>query len=271
MKEKIKSFFEKEKVEFYAALPFSSCHVTNEELLKRSGIEPKSVLIFLLPYYAGETVNLSRYAAGLDYHIIIKEITDRLISLLNGAYPNNKHKGFGDHSPIDERHAALISGLGILGDNGLLINEKYGSYVFLAEVLSELDASLLAEVKINEVKGCIHCGICKESCPTKILSAESEKCLSAITQKKGELLDDEVSLMRKINTVWGCDECQRYCPYNKKPKNTPIEFFHKSRITHLTSEVLDSLDDEAFSKRAFAWRKRKTVERNLEYLENKKI
>ncbi|MBQ9084664.1 MAG: hypothetical protein IJY24_03315 [Clostridia bacterium] len=72
--------------------------------------------------------------------------------------------------------------------------------------------------------------------------------------------------MQKINTVWGCDECQRVCPYNKSPVLTPISFFREDRIECLRSDILSSLDKDAFSERAFAWRGRKTVERNLELL-----
>lgn len=267
MKEKIKSFFEKENIEFYAVVPFSSLKVTNESIMNRSGIVPQSAIIFLLPYYSGETENISRYAASLDYHIIIKDVTERLINLLSSEHPEKKHKGYGDHSPIDERGAAAISGLGIIGDNGLLINEKYGSYVFVAEVLTELEADLLGKSEISEVKFCHHCGICKKMCPTEILSGKSNLCLSEITQRKGELSDFEIEIMRKVNTVWGCDECQRACPYNKNPIETPIKFFHEKRIGKLTREILNSMSDGEFSERAFAWRKRKTVERNLEYLE----
>jgi epoxyqueuosine reductase QueG len=267
MKEKIKSFFEKENIEFYAVVPFSSLKVTNEGIMSRSGIAPQSAIIFLLPYYSGETENLSRYAASLDYHIIIKDVTERLIKLLSKEYPEKMHRGYGDHSPIDERGAAAISGLGIIGDNGLLINEKYGSYVFVAEVLSEIEADVLGKSEISAPKFCHHCGICKKMCPTEILSGKSNLCLSEITQRKGELSDFEIELMRKVNTVWGCDECQRACPHNANPIETPIEFFHKKRISKLTGEILANMSDEEFSERAFAWRKRKTVERNLEYVE----
>ena len=114
-----------------------------------------------------------------------------------------------------------------------------------------------------------HCGACKRACPAGILRGEGEDCLSAITQKKGELSDSEISLMIKFNTAWGCDLCQISCPHNKNPEKTPLEFFYRDRIDHLTRPLLDAMSKDEFKSRAFAWRGRKTVERNLDILLDK--
>ena len=126
-------------------------------------------------------------------------------------------------------------------------------------------------VKYNAlpVLRCEGCGLCKRACPTGILSESSCDCLSAITQKKGDLSEKEIEMMLKFNTVWGCDECQSACPHNRNPRLTPIEFFKNDRITELTLDAVNSMSDEEFSKRAFAWRGRKTVIRNLEHYEKK--
>lgn len=268
MNGKIIEFFKKENIEYYGALDYSDILEVNPRLRERENIDAKSVIVFLLPYYSGETENLSRYSASLDYHIVIKEITEKLCKLIKEIYPFGNAVGFGDHSPIDERGAALLAGLGILGDNGLLINEKYGSYVFIADVITDVPPEVIEASIPLPVSRCEGCGACKRSCPTGILRSESSECLSAITQKKGELSDEEIKMMLKFDTVWGCDICQSVCPHNKKPRVTPIEFFKRNRIERLTLEALDTMDDEEFAKRAFAWRGRKTVRRNLEYYEN---
>ena len=178
-------------------------------------------------------------------------------------------KIFGDHSPIAERHAALISGLGIAGDSGLLINEKYGTYTFIGDMITDIPSELLGKTEIVSISTCNHCGACRRACPTGILRGEGDCCLSAITQRKGDLLDREVDLMKKYNTVWGCDICQTACPHNKDPKKTPLDFFYKERISRLDKELLDKMSKDEFSRRAFAWRGRKTVERNLDLLYQK--
>ena len=269
MRKEISEYFNSVGIEYFTILSYDSCIETNKRIIDREGFLPASIIIYLLPYYSGETVNLSRYAASLDYHIAIKEINSGLCELLLKHFPTSRLRGYGDHSPINERHAALIGGLGISGDNGLIINEKYGSYVFIGDVITDIDPLKLGASVPIEPKRCEGCGICKASCPTGILCGEGKDCLSAITQRKGDLTDEEKDLMRKYNILWGCDECQRYCPHNLNAVKTPIEFFYKDRIPCLTEELLDSMSDEDFEKRAFAWRKRKTIERNLDILANK--
>ncbi len=269
MKNALKEYFISKGVEYFCTLRYCDCIETGKRIIERAGIEPKSAIVYLLPYYTTETVNLSLYAASLDYHLAIKEINDGLTNLLLEKFPTASIKGYGDHSPIDERHAALIAGLGIAGDNGLIINEKYGSYVFVGDVITDIAPELLGAEKPKLIERCEHCGACRRACPTGILRGEGDTCLSAITQQKGELTEDECALMREYNTLWGCDICQTACPHNKKPQKTPIDFFYKDPITELTRERLDSMSDEEFSLRAFAWRKRATISRNIDILQEK--
>ena len=117
---------------------------------------------------------------------------------------------------------------------------------------------------------CIGCKKCISACPKNELG----ECLSAITQKKGELTEAETDAMIKYNTAWGCDICQRVCPYTEKAVKsgtvfTDIEYFRADVIPDLDTKTLDSLNDVEFNKRAFSWRGRKTVERNLDILKRK--
>ncbi len=263
-------FFEKRKIEYYSVIDFSELRVTSEQILNRCSFTPKSAIIFLLPYFSGVPKNISRYARGLDYHLLVKEVTGDLCELLCREYPGSRSHGFGDHSPIDERHAALITGLGILGDNGLIINERYGSYIFVADVLTDIEPLALGAMPPCEISRCNQCGACAAACPTGILRGSSSDCLSAITQRKGELSFAEISLMTEYNTVWGCDECQSVCPYNREPRVTPISFFHKDIIDELTPEYVQSLSREGLRNRAFGWRGRAVLTRNLEKVKNMK-
>jgi epoxyqueuosine reductase len=263
----LKDFFAREAIEYFAVLDYKNCIEISAPIIEREDFTPKSVILFLMPYYTGETENISRYAASLDYHLAIREVGERLRGHLMTKFPFAKMKIFGDHSPIAERHAALISGLGIAGDSGLLINEKYGTYVFIGDMITDISADALGETPLASISLCHHCGACKRACPTGILCGEGNDCLSAITQKKGELCEEERSLMKKYNTAWGCDLCQTSCPYNRNPIKTPLEFFYRDRINRLDRPTLDAMTKEDFKKRAFAWRGRKTVERNLAILD----
>lgn len=269
--ELLRDFFSDEGIEYYSVLAYGDVKEIYPKIRERAGIEPRSVVIFLLPYFVSEGENLSSYATSLDYHIAIRELTGRLCGYLSARFPNNKFRGFGDHSPIDERSAALSAGLGILGENGLIINEKYGSYVFIADLITDVPPESLGAVAPAEVKRCIGCGACKRACPTGILRSEGCDCLSAITQRKGELSDEEQALMVKYNTAWGCDICQRVCPYNKNKKIAPIPFFEQDRVTEITSALIDNMSEEEFENRAFAWRGRKTVLRNAKILEDAEL
>ena len=262
----LKKIFEAENIEYFAFIPYSECRVSSPGIVAKCEFVPKCAIVYLLPYYTGETVNISRYCASLDYHVAIREIGGRIINALKQRFPTASFASFGDHSPIDERHAALIAGIGILGDNGLIINEKYGSYVFIADILTDLPPDAFGEFRICDAKKCEGCGACKAACPTAILRAEGKDCLSAVTQRKGELSESEKALMRKYNTAWGCDVCQSVCPHNSRPVLTPIEFFYRDRIVALTPELISNMNREEFSARAFSWRGRATVERNLSVL-----
>ncbi len=263
----LKDFFENEKIEYYAVLDYRDCIEISESIIGRENFTPRSVILFLLPYYTSETVNLSRYAASLDYHIAIREVGERLKEYLSLKFPDAKMKIFGDHSPIAERHAALIAGLGIAGDSGLLINEKYGTYTFIGDMITDIPPHILGASSPLPIRSCSRCGACKRACPTGILRGEGNDCLSAITQKKGELSQDECRLMIKYGTVWGCDICQTACPHNRNPKKTPLEFFYRERLIELKRSDIDAMSGAEFKRRAFAWRGKSTVLRNIGILE----
>ncbi len=264
--EKLGLLFEDIGIEYFGVLSYGDCREISESIRARAGFTPRSAIVYLVPYYTGECENISRYAASLDYHIAINEINGRIGEYLSAEYKGCAFRGYGDHSPIDERHASLSLSLGILGDNGLVINEKYGSYIFIGDMITDIPPETLKASAPEKIRHCRGCGRCAAACPTGILALGCGECLSAITQKKGELSAEEQTLMRKYNTAWGCDICQSVCPHNESPKKTPLEFFYRERIEALTRERLDNMDKSAFSARAFAWRGRKTVERNIDIL-----
>ena len=254
-------------VELFAPIPLSDCRVTKKYLLERAGIEKGTVYACAVPYLSRRTVgehNISAYAAVRDYHAYFAELWRGVTQELCRLLPENRFAGFADHSPIDERDAALKAGLGVLGQNGMLITEKYSSYVFLGELITDAEV----DCKASEIKFCEGCGLCKSACPMHELG----ECLSWVTQKKGELSETERAALVRYNTAWGCDICQRVCPHTRRAVEkgtvyTNIEYFLKDVIPDLDSGVLNAMSDAEFSSRAFSWRGRQTVSRNLEILE----
>ncbi|MBR2381898.1 MAG: epoxyqueuosine reductase [Clostridia bacterium] len=266
----IKNELAKFNIELVSSLSLEECKITRPYLLERCGIESGSAIIFTVPYLtsvsAGER-NISSYSVSRDYHFFFANLFDTLIPILKEMYPNNKFAGFTDHSPIDEIHASAISGLGVIGKNHLLITEKYSSYIFIGEILT--DAILPSSA--GEIKECVNCGKCLLACP---VSMEIGRCLSALTQKKGELTDSEKEAIKSHNCAWGCDRCQECCPYTVKAKAngtiySKIAFFNEALTPTLTSELVENMSDEEFKHRAYSWRGKKTVLRNLEILEGK--
>lgn len=272
--DKIKTLFLEEHISKVAVLPFSECRVTNPRLYERHGFIPQSVLVFLIPYFSVQPDNFSCYAAAEDYHHYATGLYERLSARLAVLYPDGRFLGFADHSPIDERDAAVRAGLGVFGKNRLLLSKEYGSYQFIGEFLSTLSPETFGEVTLSPFTQCICCDACLSACPTGVLRAENAECLSAITQKKGALREEEKALMRKVGTAWGCDECQKVCPYVKEAAHlgtlkTDIPFFKENLISHLDTQSVEAMPKEDFRRRAFAWRGRETVLRNTRILEEK--
>lgn len=268
-------------IEYFALVPLDRCKILKEYLLTKNGFDKgANVITMLIPYRTEHTpVNLSVYASVRDYHGFVAELSQKLEAYASKKYPCAKIKLFSDHSPIDEVHAACISGLGFIGANGLLINEKYSSFVFLAECVTDLTPCELEMdyAPVAEVKECLHCGRCAISCPSGCIKKPGgvddfnpkTLCLSAVTQKKGELTEDEINLMLDNNTVWGCDVCQNVCPYTKSAELSHIEYFKKGVITKLTQDALDDMTHEEFMSRPFSWRGKGVIERNLKYFKER--
>ncbi len=258
---KIKQILGSKGIEYFGIMPIEECKIYNPSLFERRVHFAKNVIVFIFPYRAAhpQKHNVSLYAASRDYHGYTKELFADICPALDKCMPGYRFEGMSDHSPINETHAAASVGLGVIGDNGRLINEKYGSYVFIGEIYTDAN---LEPFGLTQPKRCISCGKCRNACPTKF----GEACLSAITQKKGELTDTESEMMRRCGTLWGCDICQEVCPLNKDKAFTDIDYFKSYLIYDLDGKILSSMSDEEFAKRAFSWRGRKTVERNIKIL-----
>lgn len=264
MWEHLKKIFAGYSIDCVSPIKLSDCRIVRPYLLEREGISDGTAILIAVPYYTrfcdDEKRNISAYAVGLDYHGFFKELFDNLLPQLRVAFPECRFAGFADHSPIDEVEAAARAGLGVIGTNHLLITEKYSSYIFLGEVIT--DAAI--PCKSGEIGSCENCGACLSACPM----GEIGTCLSALTQKKGELTEEEKATILRFGSAWGCDICQEVCPHTIAAKESgslysPLPYFQKDPTPHLTSELVRGMSDEAFASRAYAWRRRETILRNL--------
>ncbi len=255
----IKEVFEKRGITEFGLIKVEDLLVQKEHILKDID-RYRSCIIFCIPYKTRNNCpdNISKYAAVYDYHYFFKDFSQSIVEELKARFPAEDFVGFCDHSPINERDAALKSGLGIIGKNSMLINEKYGSYIFLGSVFSTLDTQAVSK----EVRRCSDCGKCVKACPTGSICGDFDKCLSYITQKKKKT-EKDIEIIKSNKYVWGCDICQDVCPYNEKCENSNIPFFEENIINHLTTQHILEMDDDEFLKRAFSWRGKNTILENL--------
>lgn len=233
----------------------------------------QSVVVVLFPYYLGdhEPANLSLYCRPADYHLIARSYLDKLAAFMTAAEPAAACHCIIDTSPLDERWLAFQSGLGFFGDNHCFIHATYGSYCFIGAILTSL--SLIPDTPRPDA-GCCHCGRCAVSCPGRCFTPDGRyeygRCKSFLTQKKGSLTLPEIAILKKTPLIFGCDECQRVCPHNQGVPPTPLPEFHQDRLLTLDAAMLSSLSNrqfqQAYGTRAFAWRGKKILLRNLDYL-----
>lgn len=227
------------------------------------------VLVAAFPYFCGdERGNLSLYTRGQDYHIVVENRLRQVCETLQKAYPKATFVTGVDSSPLPEVAVATRAGLGLLGRHGLLIVPPYGSYVFLGTILTNAPLDFLPEV-MPEL--CMECNRCQEVCPTGARCGtdfQVERCLSHVTQQKGELSPEMATALVSHPLIWGCDFCQQVCPYNQQAAYTDIEEFSKDTLITLTYEDLQGLTNrtfrEAYPQKAFTWRGIAPLRRNLE-------
>lgn len=247
-------------------ISLADCRVLRPYLLERAGIAEGSVIMLAVPYAVPcENRTVSMYAVAKDYHAYFAALFDSVLPALRADFPAHTFAGFADHSPIAEVDAACKAGLGVMGTNGLLLTPGHSSYVFLGEIVTTMPT----ENSALPVLHCPDCGACRRACPTELCKQE---CLSDLTQKKGELDVKQTALLKNHPFVWGCDICQDACPYTEAARRagtlyTRIPYFLEDLLPAPDLSAIDSMSDEDFARRAYAWRGRNTIKRNVKIKE----
>ena len=200
---------------------------------------------------------------GLDYHYILQDKLERLARGIEELTADFEYKGMGDTGALVDTAVARRAGIGFIGKNGLVISKEFGSYMFLGELITNLELEPDQPVDYD----CGDCNRCVEACPTSCLLGDStmdaRRCLSFQTQDKGMM---DLEFRKKIKTViYGCDICQICCPYNKGIDSPPVvdidpDLAQPELIPFL--ELSNGQFKEKFGLIAGSWRGKNILQRN---------
>ena len=203
---------------------------------------------------------VSRYSYGMDYHLVFKTVFEALKSNLDQQ--GIKHQAYADISPIDERFAAYLAGLGFLGKNQFLIHPKHGTYHYLGVML--VDQAV--ETMPYAYDRCGACTACIDACPTGALDDGFDKriCSSFVTQMKEPLTKEDIAPLKTM--VFGCDICQQVCPKNKATALIERTVFNADENSQLDLIALLKMSNKAITRKyrnyAFAFRGGLVLKRN---------
>jgi epoxyqueuosine reductase len=181
---------------------------------------------------------VSRYALGRDYHKLVRNRLARLADRLAAAAGRSGYRAFTDSAPVLEKALARNAGLGWIGKHTNLLDRQDGSWFFLGEVFTDLPLALDEPVTAH----CGSCTACIEICPTRAIVApyrlDARRCISYLTIEHQGPIPAE---FRKAigNRIYGCDDCQLVCPWNRYAKTSaepgfqPRNGLDAARLTEL--------------------------------------
>ena len=162
----------------------------------------------------GKRAFVSRYALGRDYHKLLRARLQRLAERIGNEVGAYGYRVFTDSAPVMEAELAAKSGLGWRGKHSLLLTREAGSYFFLGEIYTDLPLP----VDAPQAGHCGTCRACLDACPTGAIVApyrvDARRCISYLTiELKGSIPEELRPLIG--NRVYGCDDCQLACPWNR--------------------------------------------------------
>lgn len=250
-----------------------------EEMEIKKRIDPKltfpnckSIIVIAISYnveYLAEKNNflsgiLSKSSWGIDYHKVLKDKIDKLIMEIK-THADFDYKSYVDTGPLVERELANKAGIGYYGKNCSIINDDYGSFIFIGYIMTDLDL----ETSENKIYSeCGECDLCIRACPTNALESyklNPKRCISYLTQTKDII---PLEYRSKMGTkIYGCDTCQLVCPKNKGVKTSNHEEF----VPHITSGFIDisellNMSNKEFRNKygsmAGSWRGKNVLKRN---------
>lgn len=239
----------------------------------------KSVVVVALNYYTPhehrenpEKGKISRYAWGDDYHDVVGEKLRELLAWIKSEKPEADGKICVDTAPMMDKAWAVRAGLGWLGKHSNVITKDYGSWVFLGELILNLELDYDTEIVPDH---CGSCTACLDNCPTNAITepytVDSNRCLSYATiELRSPELPREIA--ENLNGwLYGCDICQDVCPWNRFEKPTDEARF-EPRFGEVSLDLTNILSLEAdnyaprFRRSAIKRAKLKGLQRNAQAL-----
>jgi epoxyqueuosine reductase len=191
---------------------------------------------------------ISRYALGRDYHKVLRKRLKKLGEKIQTAHPDSQFRPFVDSAPVLEHAIAEKAGIGWTGKHSLTINKEAGSWFFLGELFINLPLP----VDQPAVENCGSCTACITICPTQAIVepyvVDARRCISYLTiEQKGAIPEEYRKLIG--NRVYGCDDCQLICPWNRYANITAEEDFHPRKAL-MSKELVELFkwDESTFLK-----------------------
>jgi epoxyqueuosine reductase len=215
----------------------------------------KSVIVLLMNYFPEENLpeknnyKIAKYAYGKDYHLVIRDKLNRLTSELKAVAGDFQSRSFTDSAPVLERAWAEKAGLGWIGKNTCLIHPKIGSFVFIAEIITDMELEYDTQ-QVNDL--CGGCTRCIEACPTGAIIAprvlDARKCISYHTiESKSELPAEYRDKFQ--DWIFGCDICQDVCPWNRKSQpHAESSFKPNPKLTGMDKTSWEELTEDQFNE-----------------------
>ena len=249
------------KSDFHGEMEYMSRH--GSKRTRPTELEPNTACIISvrINYYDNSSIDpalvlhnpqkayVSRYALGKDYHKILRKRLQKLSQRIAAETQHFAFRAFTDSAPVLEGAIAEKAGLGFIGKNSLNIHPKAGSWFFLGELFCNLP---LTPDQPMRKQGCGPCTACIQECPTQAIVANSvidaRRCISYLTiENKGSIPEEFRALMG--NRIYGCDDCQLVCPWNKFTEATQETGF-QNRKQLVNPDLLDlwKWDEEEFLK-----------------------
>lgn len=201
---------------------------------------------------------ISRYALGRDYHKVIRNRLQKLATRIEQVTGPFGYRAFTDSAPVMEKALAQKAGLGWTGKHSNLINEHAGSWFFLGELYTDLPLP----VDDPAAAHCGSCTACLDCCPTDAIIApnqvDARRCISYLTiELRGPIPTEFRALIG--NRIYGCDDCQLVCPFNKFMQPSPEkDFLPRHRLDNTTLLELFSWNEDEFLKKTEASAIRRT-------------